>query len=260
MTDFLTRGWVRFAYDAAVADWAAHAREAGRAAVNDPAFADWHVCQGTWFVGVDALDNDPTGRMGGSAPLSGAAVDFITQNIGPMPLLHRAQVSVVYPGYPQPRDGETAGSFAYRRDRDAAHLDGVKPIGPDRRRMIEEPHAFILGLPLTQASDDAAPLVAWQGSHKIMRRALLEALSGHDPAGWAGVDLTETYQQARRVVFDSCPRIELPTSPGQALLLHRHTLHGVAPWAEGASAGADGRMIAYFRPALPGGAVAWLAE
>ncbi|MFT7594939.1 MAG: hypothetical protein ACI8R4_002265 [Paracoccaceae bacterium] len=260
VADFLTRGWVRFAFDPLVADWAAQALRAGRLAVKDPAFAHWHVCQGTWFVGVDALDNDSKGRVAGSAPLSGTAIDFITRYIDPMPDLHRAQVSVVYPGYPQPRDGESPASFTYRAHRDAAHLDGVTPLGPDRRRMIEEPHAFILGLPLTKASDGAAPLVVWQGSHKIMRRALLDALSGHDPSNWDQVDLTEPYQQARRVVFDSCPRVKLPASPGQAVLLHRHTLHGVAAWGDGASAGPDGRMIAYFRPALPGGAAAWLAR
>lgn len=257
---FLTRGWIRFASDPAVMDWAGHALRAARRAVKNPDYAHWHVCQGTWFVGVDALDNDDLGRVAGSAPLSGAAVAFITRHIGPLPPLHRAQVSVVYPGYPLPRDGESAASFAYRTRRDAAHLDGIKAVGPGRRRMIEEPHRFILGLPLNTASDDAAPLVVWEGSHKIMRRALLDALSGSDPASWGKVDLTEAYQQARRVVFDTCPRVELPATPGQAVLLHRHMLHGVAPWADGASAGPDGRMIAYFRPAMPGGAKAWLAR
>jgi len=46
----------------------------------------------------------------------------------------------------------------------------------------------------------------------------------------------------------------LPAAPGQAYLLHRLALHGVAPWADGAEASADGRMVAYFRPILPGGA------
>jgi len=40
-------------------------------------------------------------------------------------------------------------------------------------------------------------------------------------------------------------------APGEAYLVHRFALHGVAPWDEDAKAGPDGRMIAYFRPELP---------
>jgi len=36
--------------------------------------------------------------------------------------------------------------------------------------------------------------------------------------------------------------------PGEALLLHRMILHGMAPWADGAAAEPEGRIIAYFRP------------
>jgi hypothetical protein len=49
-------------------------------------------------------------------------------------------------------------------------------------------------------------------------------------------------------VFATCERIELPLQPGEACVLHRHLLHGVAPWGGNAPAGEDGRMIAYFRP------------
>ena len=40
-------------------------------------------------------------------------------------------------------------------------------------------------------------------------------------------------------------------SVGEALLLHRHILHGVAPWTEGAEGPDAGRMTAYFRPEFP---------
>ena len=40
----------------------------------------------------------------------------------------------------------------------------------------------------------------------------------------------------------------LASSPGEAVLLHRHLLHGVAPWGETATAAPEGRMIAYLRP------------
>ena len=168
--------------------------------------------------------------------------------LAPEPL-HRAQLSTVFPGYPQPSPDESAQAFAFRRNRDAAHLDGLLPIGPDRHRMVKEPHGWILGLPLNDST--GSPLVVWEGSHEMLRKALLEALSPHPPAIWGDIDLTEAYAAARRQIFATCPRIELPTRPGEATLLHRLTLHGVAAWAEAASAPPEGRIIAYFRPLLP---------
>ncbi len=258
--DFRRRGWTRFPVEPMVADWAAHALAPARAALRDPELAQWHVCEGTWFVGVDALPNDALGRVGGSEPLRGAAMDFIARAIGPVKPLHRGQVSVVRPGYPQPRAGESPAAFRFRRDRDAAHVDGLHATGPDRRRMLREAHGFILGLPLSRFDPGAAPLVVWEGSHEIIRRALRDALTGHDPADWAGVDLTAPYAAARREAFETCPRVLIHAGPGEACLLHRLALHGVAPWQEGAEAGPDGRMIAYFRPELTGGVVAWLND
>jgi hypothetical protein len=85
--------------------------------------------------------------------------------------LHPAQLSVIRPGYPQPSPEETPAAFAYRRDRDAAHLDGLLPIGPEKRRMVKEPHGWILGLPLNETT--ASPLTIWEGSHEVIRAALL---------------------------------------------------------------------------------------
>ena len=258
--EFLSRGWVRFGVDPGVKDWAGHARRAGRKALSDPQLMHWHVCQGTWFVGVDALGSDAVGRVAGSEPLSGPAFDFLKAHLGKVPPLDKGQISVVWPGYPRPREGEDDAAFGYRLRRDAAHLDGVKPVGPSRRRMVQEPHAFILGLPLSDVGPDAAPLVVWEGSHTIMRRALKQALFGHDPALWGQVDLTLAYGQARREVFETCRRVVVHEPPGGAYLLHRLALHGVAPWEEkSGNAGPDGRMIAYFRPPMPGGVGRWLA-
>lgn len=248
--EFLAQGWLTFAYDAELADWAVHARQAGIKAVADPANADWHQCEGTWFIGVDALMNDPAGKVAGSRPLGGNAVEFIKTHIGPLPPLHRAQLSVIKPGYPRPRSGETDAAFRYRQRRDAAHIDGVLATGPRRRRNIREPHSFILGVPLTKASADAAPLVVWQGSHRIMCDAFKTALADHAPATWSDIDITDVYTTARRIVFETCPRIALPAQPGEATLLHRLTLHGVTPWADIAKADEEGRMIAYFRPEM----------
>lgn len=257
VSGFWDRGWIKFPQDPEILEWVSHALPVARSSVRDPAFARWHDCEGTWFIGVDALDNDAEGRVGGSGSLSGKPIRFIAEHLGLRPL-HKGQVSVVYPGYPRPRKGETEAALRYRAKRDAAHVDGLKPMGPDRRRMVDEPHAWVLGLPLTEASADAAPMVVWDGSHKIMRDAFVEAFSGSSPAELGLIDVTEAYQAARRIVFDTCPRIELPAKPGEAYLIHRHCLHGVAPWAGTATAGPDGRMIAYFRPELSGGVAEWI--
>lgn len=245
--DFLDRGWLRFAHDPVVADWAGHALNAARTAVGDPVNARWWQCENTWFVGVDVLDNDPWGQVAGTAHLSGPAIRFITAHIGAFPL-HRAQVSVIKPGYPRPRSAESAAAFGYRQRRDAAHVDGLLAIGPHRQRQLREPHAYILGLPLTKASPNAAPLVVWQGSHHIMREAFNTILANQAPATWPDIDITKAYKAARRRIFETCRRIEIPAQVGESTLIHRHTLHGVAPWADSAKSDPDGRMIAYFRP------------
>lgn len=184
-------------------------------------------------------------------------MDFVAQEYG-MRSLHRGQVSVIYPGYPQARRGENDVALRYRRHRDAAHVDGLKPSGSDRRRHVDEPHTWILGLPLTDTSPTAAPMVVWDGSHKIMGDAFRAVLSGRNPTLMNQVDVTETYQAARREVFETCSRVEVHAQPGEAYLLHRHCLHGVAPWGDDATAGPDGRMIAYFRPAEKRGVAGWL--
>jgi hypothetical protein len=249
--DFLQRGFLTFEPDPAVTRWVAAARPVAMAVARDPAQSHWLRCGGTWFVGVDALPNDAEGRVQGGPPLSGAAMDFIRTGLGLALPLHRAQLSVCYPGYPQPSAEESETAYGFRLRRDAAHVDGLLADGPERRRCLKEPHAYILGLTLTAQSDDAAPLVVWEGSHLIMRAVFTDILGRHPPEAWAGIDVTAAYQAARRDVFASCKRIALPASPGQAVLLHRHLLHGVAPWPSSAEATGDGRMIAYFRPEFP---------
>lgn len=233
-------GWRRLGPDPAIATWAEAARQAALdtlATTTDP----WR-CGGTWFVGVDALPNSPDGSIDGT-PFPWTALP-----LSPEPL-HRAQLSVIRPGYPQPSPEETPAAFAFRRDRDAAHLDGLLATGPDKRRMVKEPHAWILGLPLNDTP--AAPLTVWEGSHEILRAALRKALHPHPPASWGNIDITEPYQQARREIFATCRRVELPARPGEVTLLHRLTLHGVAAWKSQDKAPPEGRMIAYLRPQLP---------
>lgn len=254
----LSQGWTQFAPEDSVARWAQAAQDVAVERVADPdERAKWLQCEGTWFVGVDSLPNSSDGAVGASGPLTGQAIEAAQGLYGVLPL-HRGQVSVTYPGYPRPRDGESDAAFRYRRNRDAAHVDGLLPTGPKRQRMLKERHAYILGLPLTDCTAGASPFVVWEGSHHIMRDMFTKAFAHLPQAEWADVDLTEAYHAARRTVFDSCKRVEIAAKPGAAYLVHRFALHGVAPWADGARAPADGRMIAYFRPEFAGGIRDWL--
>lgn len=256
-----TQGWVRFEHSAATQAWAAHARLASRAALRDPANAEWHQCEGTWFVGVDALKTDRAGQLPAGPELAGPAVDFLRRIYGPIPDLHPAQLSVMFPGYPRPKGNESEAAFGYRLRRDAAHVDGVKMFSDSRRRRVEEPHAWVLGIPLNDTSPDASPLVIWEGSHVIMRRAFQEAFAGTAREHWHLVDVTDVYSAARREVFETCPRITVHAKPGEAYVVHRLCLHGVAPWAERATAPeSEGRMIAYFRPEVADWTQNWLRD
>lgn len=233
-------GWRKYRYSAEVAAWARHAHGQAQAVLRDPGHAHWYRGENTWFAGVDCLPNDTSGRLPDGPPLVGEFLEDLPETV-----LHPAQVSAVFPGYPKPMKGETEAAARYRRTRDGAHVDGLLPIGPDRRRMIREPHAFILGLPLTDGSAEESPLVVWEGSHLVMRRAFRSVFSGHPADAWPDVDLTEVYHAARREAFETCRRVTLPGVPGEAVVLDPLMLHGIAPWTAG-----DGppRLVAYFRP------------
>lgn len=224
-------GFAVWPYDARVAEWA----QAARTAILEIDTSERRHGD-TWFVGVGALPNAADGSIDG--------VTWPHQGLSPQ--WHRAQVSIVYPGYPKQDTGESDAAHAYRVRRDAAHVDGLLPEGPDKRRHLREPHAFILGVPLGNVT--ASPLVVWEGSHVIMQSAFADAFADVPANDWGDVDVTEIYQAARRKVFDTCRRIELPAGVGQITWLHRHILHGVAPWTD--QDDPSERLIAYFRPQL----------
>ncbi|MEJ6401553.1 hypothetical protein [Yoonia sp. 2307UL14-13] len=231
-------GYAVFPVESAVSAWAAAALPlATEVAARD----DARRHGGTWSVGVDALPNAPDGSIGGVA-LTGTWLDHIE----PPKVWHRAQVSTVFPGYPQQDADESDAAHTYRIRRDAAHVDGLLPVGPDRRRFLLEPHGFIAGIPLNDVA--ASPLVVWPESHRIMGRAFAALFEGVGPDGWANVDMTDVYQAARREVFATCARVPVMARPGQVVLLHRHLLHGVAPWK--GHAGHVPRVVAYFRPQI----------
>ncbi len=238
----MVTGWRRYDADPGIAAWARAALPLAIEALHNS--EEPRRCGGTWDVGLDLLPNEPDGSVGG------VAFPWEALGLPPQPL-HRAQLSTVYPGYPQPSDEETEAAHRFRLTRDSAHLDGLLAVGDDRRRMVKEPHGWILGLPLNDCSPDAAPLVVWEGSPEILRKALRTAFGDTPPETWGDADLTEIYAAARRRIFESCARVELPARPGEATLLHRLSLHGVAPWAADATAPAEGRIIAYFRPLMP---------
>lgn len=196
----------------------------------------------TWFVGVDVLANAPDGSIDGiSMPFAHMA-----------PQWHPAQVSIIYEGYPKRGGDESDAAHRFRVTRAAAHMDGLLPEGPDKRRHLREPHSFVIGMALNDAT--ASPLVVWEGSHVIMQAAFARAFNGVDPNAFGDMDVTDVYQAARREVFETCPRVEVRTGVGEAVIVHRHLIHGVAPWS--GTAPPEGRMIAYFRPI--GGFDDWL--
>jgi hypothetical protein len=243
-------GWQRVGPDARIAAWASAAQPLAMEGIA--AQPDGWRCGGTWHVGLEVLPN------GADGALSGVAFPWDALPLVPMPL-ERGQVSAIRPGYPQPWEGEGAAGFAFRQKRDAAHLDGLLAMGPDKRRMVKEPHAWILGIALNDHAADASPLTVWESSHLVLGAALRKALEGVPVAEWGEVDLTAAYKDARKRVFETCARVALPLRPGEASLVHRLTLHGMAPWTEGAAAPPEGRMITYFRPMLPSVA-AWLDQ
>ncbi|MEL7212635.1 MAG: hypothetical protein AAGK92_08240 [Pseudomonadota bacterium] len=244
------RDWQHFDHDPGLARWATAADKSAADVLADPAQAHQYRYCRTWFVGVDALPNALDGSVRG-VPLAGNVLEGLWQGTW-----HSAQVSVTFPGYPQRMEGETEGQHQFRARRDAAHVDGLLPMGPARRRHLIEPHAFILGLPLNDVPE--SPLVVWEGSAAIMHAAFSEAFKNVPASEWSTMDVTEIYQEARKRCFETCTRVALVAKPGEALLLHRLTLHGVAPWA-GSEPCDEGRRIAYFRPLLEDPAD-WLAQ
>lgn len=207
--------------------WAEAARGLAEIALDDQALRDrWLRHDGTWFVGVEALANDPDGSLGG-VPLPAEL-----RGIWPG-TWHRAQLSAIYPGYPGRDPGESDAAHRFRHTRCGAHVDGLHL--EEGRRVLREPHAFVLGIGLSDVA--ASPLVIWEGSHEIIRAAL----AGTE----AGSDVTEAYKAARADVFARCAKVAVPVQRGEAVLVHRLSVHGIAPWA---GAGRDPRLMAYFRP------------
>lgn len=257
-TQFNALGWVALTGIAGLHTWIDSVRPVAARLAAAQAGGSLR-CGGTWYAGVNILPNAADGAVPGGPPLPDALTEAVSRLSG----FHLwdwepAQISVCYPGYPRQDPEESDAAFRYRRDHDAAHLDGLLPEGPQRRRHLREHHAFILGIPLVDTDPGAAPLIVHEGSHAVMRDGFKALLGEVEPGRWAGLDVTEPYQALRRKIFAAGRRRAVHVQTGSAYLLHRHALHGVAPWTEGARAPVEGRMIAYFRPnPAPGASPAW---
>ena len=153
---FLTKGWIKFGYEEPLHRWISTAKAPALATAKDPEFAHWHRHQNTWFVGVNALKNDVIGRVENGPPPECGALDLTRELYGECDL-DPAQVSIIYPGYPRRDVDESEANRRFRLRRDAGHVDGLNAVGPDRRRFLNEPHAYILGLPLSGTAN--SPLV-----------------------------------------------------------------------------------------------------
>jgi hypothetical protein len=242
-------GYIVFHKQEPVLRWAAAAHSEAIAILRDPErSAGQFRHRGTWFVGVDILPNQPDGSIRG-VPLAGRWADHVDLPAS----WHPAQLSVVFPGYPARDPEESEGQHRFRRDRFAAHVDGLLPVGPERRRFLREPHAFILGLPLTDTR--AAPLMVYPGSHRRIAEAFRALRAMPDPGA---IDVTDIYTATRREIFREIEPVAVNFEPGQAILMHRHLLHGVAPWNDDVAAPREGRMIAYFRPQFD--AKSWVGD
>ena len=255
------KGYRVFERDPRIAEWVRAAYPVAYDISRDPQHvSDWLRHGGTWFAGVNVFPNDMSGTWPDGPNLEGAVIDA-ARALCPFEIAwDAAQISIPYKGYPKRDPTESDANHRFRKTRDAAHLDGLRPIGPGRRRFMLEYHACILGLPLNEALAEAAPLVVWEGSHEIIRDWLTQKIGSVDPADWKKVDLTESYATIRKHVFATCPRVTVTVPCGASYLVHRFAIHGLAPWPETVNGPEEGRMIAYFRPHWRSKLESWLSN
>ena len=249
---FQTKGWVKFDYNATIDNWVNQARPFVKQAMEHDDNQHWWRCGNTWFVGVNLLPNDNQGNIGDGF-LSGEVNDFIQQYfIMPEKGFDRAQISTCVPGYPQPSVNESGTAFNFRLNKDAAHVDGVLPI--NKRRFLQEYHAFILGIPLTDIDINTSPFVIWEQSHSIIEQTFSQRFNNIPYHQWQHEDITECYKSARQQVLDSCKRRVIEAKVGEVYFAHRLSVHGMTRWkqtentSEHNKTTKSNRTICYFRP------------
>ena len=251
-TQLIQHGCCVSARSEALANWVDALQPVAEQLLNDTALAHWWRHGETWFAGVNVLPNDSSGSVNNGPSLGAELFTWIRRQVmlaaGESLALEPGQLSVVKSGYPQRDAQETEAAHRFRRNRDAAHVDGLLPVGEQRRRMPQEFHRFILAIPLQLSPAHAGPTVVWEGSHKLMQQAFADALRGIPEQDWPQTDLTDVYQRTRSEVFVRCKRVEVHVPPGACYLIHRLAVHGVAPWQEQAGDQGKLRSIVFFRP------------
>ena len=216
----LTVAGARFAHDPILEGWVRAALAPARATLQNPRQAKWLRYQGTWFAGVNALPNDAQGAIEASGPLQAQVIEFIETELGLRDFAwDAAQISICYPGYPKPMQGETHGA-------DALPVANAMPRMstaycrrvPNDGAHLREYHGFILGIPLVEYDATPSPFVVWEGSQEIMRQILPHASLDYLQSNGGSRIITEVYHAAREQVFANCERVEIHARPGEAFL------------------------------------------
>ena len=249
---FAAKGWAKSGQDTKLLAWVESVRMLCRNIHQKPETQHWWRHGKTWFVGVNVLPNDSAGKVPGGVVMSVGVQRWLRQCLQ-FGHTHGfefepGQLSVIAPGYPQQDKSEPRAEHNFRRLKDAAHVDGLLPVGANRRRMPQEFHQFILGIPLENTASYAGPTVVWEGSHIIMQEALTKALDGIPFEQWPVTDVTEIYQRTRQQVLSSCKRVEIHVPKGEAYLIHRLAVHGTAPWQVRKEDEGQDRPVVFFRP------------
>jgi hypothetical protein len=253
-TQLTQRGWCTFPHSEELLSWVDSVQPVAEQLLQDASLAHWWRHGETWFAGVNVLPNDHVGKVIDGPALSDDVCAWVRQqvnmNASESLTWEPGQLSVVKPGYPQRDAQESEAAHRFRYNRDAAHVDGLLPVGEERRRMPQEFHRLILGIPLQQTPAHAAPTVVWEGSHKLIQQAFIETLKDIPIQHWPQTDLTDVYQRIRREVFERCKRVEVHVPPGECYLIHRFAVHGVAPWQAQHDDQNKLRSIVFFRPEI----------
>ncbi len=157
------------------------------------------------------------GAVPGGPPFLARPMEFIKNDLRFAPPLHRAQVSVCYPGYPRTSPDETPAAFGFRLNRDASPCRRASGGRPGSPPLPERAAAYIWGFRSRKPVRMPRRWSLWQGSHRHMGKVFTEALANKAQAEWPGIDLTEAYQAARREVFASLPEGGLANEAGGSL-------------------------------------------
>ena len=248
--DLAQHGWHRLPPTASLLAWSKAHLASAQACMSNPKNKHWWRYQNTWFAGVNVLENDAAGAVGDKPSLPQDLLQELANYcLAETNTLDQGQVSALYPGYPQVDLQQSEAANHFRQQHYAAHLDGLVPLGPTRRRFLTEQHSFILGISLTEHPANAAPLMVWPNSHQRIQAWLKSTLEDKSPTSWDQLDLTDEYQQLRKQILDDTEPHALHLAKGEAYVVHRHLLHGMGHWpTDLADPLQQGRIIAYFRP------------